>query len=144
MPKDGITFETARAVLTAQPFSELIGARLTVFAPGEAVLEIDIDDRHRQQFGLVHGGVLAYAADNALTFAAGTVLGPSVITTGLTIDYLYGARTGLLRARARVARHDRLRAVCQAEIHLVRPDHPVRLCALAQGTIASTQREETS
>lgn len=29
--------------------------------------------RLRQQNGVLHGGVLSYAADNTLTFAAGTV-----------------------------------------------------------------------
>lgn len=42
----------------------------------------------RQQFGYLHGGVIAYAIDNAVTFAAGTRLGPDILTSGITVSYL--------------------------------------------------------
>jgi hypothetical protein len=59
---------------------------------GRATLEIDVRDELLQQNGYLHGGVLAYAADNALTFAGGSALGPAVLTRGFTIDYLMPAR----------------------------------------------------
>jgi uncharacterized protein (TIGR00369 family) len=40
-----------------------------------------------QQNGFVHGGVLAYLADNCLTYAGGSVLGP-VLTSEFKINYL--------------------------------------------------------
>ncbi|WP_408896080.1 PaaI family thioesterase [Nocardioides sp. R1-1] len=98
------TLAMAAGVLAAQPFNDLVGARITRFEEGEAVLELTIEDRHRQQHGLVHGGVLAYLVDNALTFACGTVLGSQLVTGGLTVTYLAGARAGLLRATARCER----------------------------------------
>jgi len=64
-----LTLGLARQVLAAQPFSVLVGARVTAFGDGGATLEIDIRDELRQQNGFLHGGVLAYAADNAVTFA---------------------------------------------------------------------------
>ena len=54
----------AAAVLDAQPFNAVVGARITAFGGGNAELVLDIEDRHRQQFGVAHGGVLAYLADN--------------------------------------------------------------------------------
>src|SRR5215469_10597186 len=66
----------ARQVLAAQPFSALLGAEITQFGDGEAELRIAVSDKLRQQHGFVHGGVLSYAADNALTFAGGSALGP--------------------------------------------------------------------
>lgn len=75
-------------VLAAQPFSRLVGARLVQFQPGEAVLEIPVRQELLQQNGFVHGGVLSYAADNALTFAGGTVLGPNILTSEYKINYL--------------------------------------------------------
>nr|WP_246304841.1 PaaI family thioesterase [Nocardioides thalensis] len=131
----------AQGVLAAQPFSRLLGARLTSFGEGEAVLEIDITDHHRQQFGLVHGGVLAYCADNVLTFAAGTVLGPSIVTSGLSVTYLAAAREGTLRATAKVIAHDRRRAVASVVIDEIGADGSVRTCATAQGSaVASAPR----
>lgn len=85
-----LDLESARKVLAAQPFSLLVGARLMVFEPGRAVLALDIRADLRQQNGFLHGGVLAYAADNAITFAAGTKLGPEVLTSGVTISYPAG------------------------------------------------------
>src|SRR5690606_40534958 len=91
----------ARKILAAQPFSVLLGTRLTAFGGGEAVLELDVRDELRQQNGFVHGGVLGYLADNTLTFAAGTAAGADLVTAGFSIDYLRPAGGVLLRARAR-------------------------------------------
>lgn len=132
------TVDLANAVLAAQPFNGQVGARCTAFDRGAATLEIDIKDLHRQHYGLVHGGVLAYAADNVLTFAGGSVLGPSVITSGFTINYLRAARDGVLRAEAVVVHANSRQAVCTAEVRLIPPDGEPTLCAVAQGTIVAT------
>lgn len=124
-------------VLAAQPFNDLVGARLVTFNTNEAVLEIDIADRHRQQYGLVHGGVLAYLADNALTFAAGATLGPSIITSGFSVSYLRGSRIGTLRARGSVVHHSRGLAVTKAEITCTDQETHA-LVAIAQGTVVKT------
>jgi uncharacterized protein (TIGR00369 family) len=131
--------DLAHEVLASQPFSRLVGARLTEFSEGVAELEIDIDERHLQQFGLVHGGIWCYAADNALTFAAGTVLGPSVVTRGLSIEYLQGAREGTLTARARVVHHDARQAACRVELRSTLADGSSKLCAIALGTAFATR-----
>lgn len=140
----GIDF--AQKVLDEQPFSRLLGARITAFADGAATLEVDIRDDLRQQFGYAHGGLLAYAADNALTFAAGTVLGPAVLTGGFSVQYLRPARDGTLRAEAYVVHAGRRQAVCRCDIYVTGPgagdtgdavdgEPGGELCAVAQGTI---------
>ncbi|WP_151478933.1 PaaI family thioesterase [Streptomyces albicerus] len=126
----------AQKVLAAQPFSNLLGARLVAFGDGGATLELDIRDELRQQYGFVHGGVLGYAADNALTFAAGSVAGARLITAGFTIDYLRPAEGTLLRADARVVRAGRTRVVCRCDLSTVNDEGTESLCAVAQGTIA--------
>ncbi|MFD0903382.1 PaaI family thioesterase [Actinomadura sediminis] len=131
-----VDLATARLVLEAQPFSRLLGARLVAFGDGEATLELDVRDDLRQQDGHVHGGVLGYAADNTLTFAAGTVAGARLVTAGFTIDYLRPARGTLLRAHARVVRAGRTRIVCRCDLSTVSGDGTELLCAVAQGTIA--------
>ena len=125
----------AREVLAAQPFSVLLGARVVAFGDGSATLELDIRDDLRQQHGVVHGGVLSYLADNALTFAAGTALGPNVRTAGYTVDYLRPAVGGVLRAVATVLTAGRTRAVCRCEVSVVDGEGAERPCAAAQGTI---------
>jgi uncharacterized protein (TIGR00369 family) len=126
----------ARKVLEAQPFSVLLGTRLMSFGDGEATLELDIRDDLLQQYGYVHGGVLSYAADNALTFAAGTMTGSNPLTAGFTIDYLRPAKGGILRAQARVIRAGRTRAVCRCDLTTVDSEGVETLCAVAQGSIS--------
>jgi uncharacterized protein (TIGR00369 family) len=66
----------------------LLGAHLTQLRQGEAELVIPITSDLLQQHGFVHGGVVSYAADNALTFAGGSVLGPAVVTAEYKINSL--------------------------------------------------------
>ncbi|POX45810.1 thioesterase [Streptomyces sp. Ru71] len=128
--------EEAQKVLAAQPFSALLGARLVAFGDGAATLELDIREELRQQYGFVHGGVLSYAADNALTFAAGSAAGGGVITAGFTIDYLRPAQGAVLRAHAEVVRAGRTRVVCRCDLTTVGEDGTEALCAVAQGTVS--------
>ncbi|GAA1449839.1 PaaI family thioesterase [Nocardiopsis tropica] len=135
MPEE-ITPELAAHVLAAQPFSALVGARIASVGHGTAVLEVDVRDDLLQQNGFVHGGVLSYAADNALTFAGGSVLGPSVLTGGFSIEYLRPARGRLLRARAHVLESTRRRAVCRCDVSVLGDADEERIVAAAQGVIA--------
>lgn len=134
-----IPLSVGEEILAAQPFNDLIGARLTRFEPGEAVLELDIADRHRQQFGVVHGGVLSYLVDNTLTFACGTVLGARIVTAGLTVSYLAAARDGVLRATATVTAHAGRRAVATVTVEEIAPDGTARTCAAGQGSAVATR-----
>ncbi|MET9513534.1 PaaI family thioesterase [Streptomyces sp. NPDC002994] len=127
--------DVAQKVLDSQPFSRLLGARITAFGDGAAVLEVDIRDELRQQNGYLHGGVLAYAADNALTFAGGAALGPAVLTGGFSIQYVRPATGATLVARAVVVHGGRRQAVCRCDLHVRDEAGTETLCAVAQGTV---------
>ncbi|MFI6897540.1 PaaI family thioesterase [Streptomyces sp. NPDC050256] len=133
----GLDLQMAQKVLDSQPFSALVGARITAFGDGAATLEIDSREELRQQNGFLHGGVLAYAADNALTFAAGTTLGPAVLTGGFSIQYLRPATGVALVARAEVVHTGRRQAVARCDLSVVGQDGTETLCAVAQGTVLS-------
>lgn len=139
-PDDALDLDLARKVLQAQPFSALVGARLTAFGDGRAVLEVDVRDELRQQYGVLHGGVLGYAADNAITFAAGTAAGADLITAGYSIDYLKPADGVLLRADARVVRAGRTRVVCRCDLATVDAEGAETLVAVAQGSVSVGNR----
>ncbi|WP_280468749.1 PaaI family thioesterase [Nocardia cyriacigeorgica] len=136
-----LDIEQARQVLAAQPFAQLVGTELTAFGGGAATLVIPLRAELGQQFGFVHGGVLAYAADNAITFAAGTVLGANVLTGGFSVTYLRPASGRLLRAEAKVTGSTRRQAVVSCEIYAEGDDGVAVLCAVAQGTTRSVERE---
>jgi uncharacterized protein (TIGR00369 family) len=127
--------QIGQQVLDSQPFSGLVGTKLAAFSEEEAVLEIPIRDELLQQNGFVHGGVVSYAADNALTFAGGSALGPAVLTSEYKINYLRPAAGDMLRARASVVHAGKRQAVCRCEVFAVGEENEERLCAVAQGTI---------
>ncbi|QEV22617.1 PaaI family thioesterase [Streptomyces alboniger] len=137
----------AQKVLDAQPFSRLVRARITRFGEGAATLEIAAREELRQQNGFLHGGVLAYAADNSITFAAGTTLGPAVLTSGFSIQYVRPATGAELVAHAVVVHTGRRQATVRCELFSVAQGRDGAdgggadartLCAIAQGTVLST------
>ncbi|QRN56023.1 PaaI family thioesterase [Dyella caseinilytica] len=130
--KESLAFGTS--VLQSQPFSVLLGAKLVVFAEGHAEIQIPINDQLKQQHGFVHGGVISYAADNALTFAGGSVLGAGVVTSEFKINYLRPALGDCLIARAQVIHAGKNQAVCRCDLFCTDSEGE-RLCATSQGTI---------
>lgn len=128
-------FESGRAVLAGQPFSVLLGAELVVFERGRAELALPLKSEHMNQYGVAHGGVLSYLADNALTYAGGSVLGQACVTLEMKINYLKPGRGERLVARARVAGSGSTQAVCQCEVFVIDAAGIETLCAVAQGTI---------
>ncbi len=130
-----------RQVLASQPFSVLIAAELLALSPGHCELAVPITDKVRQQNGFAHGGVLSYAADNALTFAGGTALRVPVVTSEFKINYLRPAIGERLVARASAVHSGRSQAVCRCDVFVVK-DGAEKLCAVAQGTIAALPAKE--
>jgi uncharacterized protein (TIGR00369 family) len=133
-------FQFGGQALAAQPFSALVGAELVSFAPGRAELKVVIAERLKQQHGFVHGGVMAYLADNALTFAGGSLLGPAVGTSEFKINYLRPGLGDALIGRAEVIHCGKSQAVCRCAIFLLKDEKEI-LCALAQGTINKMNTE---
>lgn len=111
-----------------------LGARLVAFSRDGAVLHLPVRAELHQQHGFVHGGVLSYLVDNAITFAAGAVLGPDVVTGGFSIDYLRPATGSLLTAEARTVRAGAQQAVVRCEV-MDHQDDESRLCAIGQGRV---------
>ena len=113
-----------REVLAKQPFSILMGAQLNALEP----------EHLKQQNGFLHGGVVSYLADNALTYAGGTALSVPVVTSEYKINYVRPAVGDRLVARARAEYVGKSQAVCRCEVYAV-TIHGEKLCAMAQGTI---------
>lgn len=133
--QDSTAFFRARQVLGQQPFSVLLGAQMDQFGDGHAELSVAVGPDMLQQHGFVHGGVLSYLADNALTFAGGSVLGDCV-TAEFKLNYLRPARqAGRLVAVASVVSSGKTQAVCRCDVFMQRAGERV-LCAAAQGTIS--------
>jgi len=132
---DSDLLSLGRAVLARQAFSVLIGAELTRLERGMAQLELPLTEQLKQQNGFAHGGILSYLADNALTYAGGTVLDFKVVTSEYKINYLRPAIGERLIARAEAAHVGKTQAVCRCDVFVV-VEGVEKVCAMAQGTIA--------
>lgn len=127
--------ELGRKILAQQPFSVLLGAELAHLAAGEAELRLPLRDDLLQQYGFAHGGAVAYLADNALTFAGGSVLS-NPITLEMKINYIRPGVGETLIARAQAVSSGRRQAVCECKVYALENGEE-KLCAAAQGTIMS-------
>lgn len=137
-----LTLADAENALSAQPFSALVGAEILHFEPDETVLRVALRADHAQQHGLVHGGVIAYAADNVMAFNAGTVLGPWVVSAGFTISFLEPAQgTELIATAALITATERL-AVVGCTVRALDETGAGTVCAVAQGTFRVIHRQQ--
>lgn len=131
-----------RDILAKQPFSILLGAQLLALEPGRCELQVMIGEHLKQQHGFVHGGVLSYLADNALTYAGGTALRVPVLTGEFKINYVRPAVGDHLVARAEAVHVGKTQAVCRCEVFAVSATGE-KLCALAQGTIVAAPEQNS-
>jgi uncharacterized protein (TIGR00369 family) len=76
--------------LKGQHFMHLMGFNLTEIEEGKIVGEMDLSQKHMQQYGYVHGGVTATILDITMGFAAYTLMpvGKGVVTANISVDYL--------------------------------------------------------
>ena len=124
-----------KAVLARQPLSQHLGTELITFETGKAVLALKIRPEFRQQHGFVHGGIVSYLIDNAITFAGGSVLGENVVTMEYKVNYLRPARGERLVATSAVESSGSRIAVCRCDVVAVEGDNSIR-CATGLGTIS--------
>jgi uncharacterized protein (TIGR00369 family) len=129
-----LLLQKGQAFLALQPFSVLIGAELHALSIGRCELQVPITPNTLQQNGFVHGGVVSYAADNALTYAGGTALDWAVVTSEFKINYVRPAVGERLIARAEAVHVGQSQAVCRCDVFVLAGGQE-KLCAVAQGTI---------
>jgi uncharacterized protein (TIGR00369 family) len=115
-------FEEVAAVMrshwAAQGFTALIGAELLELAPGVCVIGVDRRPELLQQYGMFHGGVIAFLVDNATTIAAHAAAGPGrgALTAEYKLNLLTPAMGERLLCRARVVRAGRTLSVAAADV----------------------------
>jgi uncharacterized protein (TIGR00369 family) len=115
-------------------FQELLGYRLAEWEDGRAVLELDVEHRHCNRAGVLHGGVLATLIDTACGFSAtycphaGRVR--RVVTLSLTTSFTGQVRHGRIRAIAKKRAGGSKIVICSAEVL----DSHGNLIAMGEGT----------
>lgn len=111
--------EALQELVADAPFPRLMGMRLAAIDIDSATIELDIDERHFQPFGMVHGGVLATLIDTATFWAAFLRLPPDVglVNIDLKLNYLQPAMSGRLMATGRCIRPGRTLSYTEAHVH---------------------------
>ncbi|MFZ4806386.1 MAG: PaaI family thioesterase [Hyphomicrobiaceae bacterium] len=102
-------------------FRQLLGYRIVVWRAGHAELVMDLEAKHMNGLGIVHGGVYATLLDaaqgHAVTFCPVPENTRTCVTISLTTSFLSAARDGQVRAIGRlIGIHDRV-ATAHAEMY---------------------------
>ena len=95
--------ETVKPMVNRSPFFTLLGMSLRDVGMGYSLLEIDVQEKHIQPFGAVHGGVFASIIDAASFWGVYSEVDEDVgmTTVDLKVNYLAPARGGKLIAKGR-------------------------------------------
>ncbi len=113
-------------------FNDYLGIEVTRLPEGRATAHLDLDARHLNSRGVVHGGVVASLLDNALGSAVLSSIPQEwrCATISLSVQFLEAAREGRLVATSRILRKGKRVAFAEGEVR----DEAGRLVAAAQGS----------
>lgn len=95
-----------RGEIPPPPIARLVGFAMKSIEPGRAVFEMEVDERHHNPMGTLHGGIYCDLSDAAMGFAYAATLGEgeSFTTVELKINFFRAMRKGKLIAEAKVVR----------------------------------------
>src|SRR6202021_908238 len=113
-----IAVQQLRRRLKENSTSQQMGFRLVKASRGRVLLRFNVDPRHLQVHGVVHGGVLAALADTAGGLASYMACprGTRVATIEMKINYLEAVEGGTVTAEAEVVRLVRRISVVDCDI----------------------------
>ncbi len=91
-----------RGEISPPPIARLLGFALRAIEPGRAVFEMEVDERHHNPMGTLHGGIYCDLADAAMGYAYAATLGEgeAFTTVELKINFFRPMRRGKLIAEA--------------------------------------------
>jgi uncharacterized protein (TIGR00369 family) len=93
-----------RKTVNTCPYFSLLGMKIEDLDPGQSRVVIDVQPKHLQPFGLVHGGVFSSLLDASAFWAVYTGVdeGVAMTTVEVKLNYLAPARSGRLIGRGRM------------------------------------------
>jgi uncharacterized protein (TIGR00369 family) len=107
------------AVVNFCPYFELLSMKLQDIGIGYSVLGIDLDQKHLQPFGMVHGGVFASIIDAAAFWSLYFAIedqNAGLTTVDLKLNFLAPAASGKLIARGRQIKMGNTLGYAEAEV----------------------------
>jgi uncharacterized protein (TIGR00369 family) len=125
--------------LLPPPVGRLLGFVLKSIEPGHAIFEMEVDERHHNPMGTMHGGIYCDLADAAMGFAYASTLddGETFTTIELKINFLGAVRKATLTAEANVVKAGRTLGYIECEVK----DQTGKLVAKAASTCMKLRQE---
>ncbi len=119
-----------------QAFMTTLGAEIECLVPGRVEIHMPFNQKHTQQDGFVHAGVVAGIMDSACGYAAYSIApeGCNVLTVEFKVNLLAPALGEKFVAKAQVKRRGKTLTVCAADAFALREDQE-KLIATMLGTI---------
>jgi uncharacterized protein (TIGR00369 family) len=110
--------EAVRMIANRSPYFLLLSMEIKDLQWGNANLEIELEEKHLQPFGFVHGGAIASLVDAAAFWAVFPQVenGMGLTTVEIKVNYLAPAQKGRLVAKGRCIRLGKTLALGEAEI----------------------------
>ena len=126
-----------------QEFLNLVGFIITKIYKGYIEGSLKLENKHKQQKGLLHGGVTATIADVVSGFAAYTLLGPNehVVTAEIKISYLNPGLSKEIWAKGWVLKSGKRLHFCEAEVYSLNGTQRTMI-AKATSTMAVIQESD--
>jgi uncharacterized protein (TIGR00369 family) len=95
--------EAISMVVNRSPYFSLLSMEIKDLEWGTAVLEVQLEEKHLQPFGYVHGGVIASVMDAAAFWAVFPQVkdGLGLTTVEIKVNYLAPVKKGKLVAKGR-------------------------------------------
>ena len=123
------------------PIARLLGFVMRFLEPGHAVFEMEVDERHYNPMGTLHGGIYCDLADAAMGYAYAATLGEgeTFTTIELKINFLRAVRKATLTAEARVVKGGSTLGYVECDIK----DHNGELVARAASTCMKLLRSRS-
>jgi len=110
--------ETLIKGVNACPYFRLISMEIKSIGWGESTLEVAVQEKHLQPFGMVHGGVYSSLVDATTFWAVYPQIdqGVGLTTVELKLNYLAPASSGHLKAFGRSLRVGKTLCLGEASI----------------------------
>jgi uncharacterized protein (TIGR00369 family) len=102
---------------TDRGFLGLVDAPTPESGEGTARLEVEVDERHLNPAGAVHGGMLATLVDTTMGAAVRSAVDDEApATSQLTVTYLRPGKPGRLLVSAEVSKRGDSLTMCEADV----------------------------
>jgi uncharacterized protein (TIGR00369 family) len=111
--------EAISKIVNQSPYFSLLSMKIKDLDWGTAVLEVELEEKHLQPFGYVHGGVIASVMDAATFWATFPQVkdGMGLTTVEIKVNFLAPVHKGKLVAKGRCIKIGKTLALGDATIY---------------------------